>query len=74
MLIFETLFSIIIIGIAVFFLSIGVLFFGKTSERKPCGESPHLSEKDCPSRKAGLCPIENPSEELAILKRGKLNY
>ena len=53
---------------------VGVLFFGKTAERSRCGEVPQAAHEDCPSQKAGLCPIEDTTGALKVAKMNRLSF
>jgi hypothetical protein len=71
----ETLFfAIIMLLLICVGLGVGVLFFGKTAQRDACGSVPHAAHEDCPSQKAGLCPIEDLSGALKIAKLSKISY
>ncbi len=68
------LFAIIMLLFIFVGLGVGVLFFGKTAQRDACGSVPHAAHEDCPSQKAGLCPIEDTSGALKMAKLGKISY
>lgn len=54
---------------------IGVLFFGKTANREACGSVPHVEpHEDCPSQKAGLCPVEDLTGVVKMAKRAQVSY
>lgn len=60
--------------ICVFFLCVGVIFFGKAAERSQCGTVPEAVHEDCPSQKAGICPVEDKTGALKLAKRSKISY
>lgn len=64
----------VIIGVCFVFLGVGVLFFGKTAQREPCGQVPGAVHEDCPSQKAGLCPVEDLSGTMRLANRAKISY
>ena len=53
---------------------VGVLFFNKTASRDACGKVPELKTEECPSQKAGLCPLEDTSGALKNVRMNKISY
>lgn len=53
---------------------IGVFFFGKTAHREACGTVPDAAHEDCPSQKAGLCPVEDLSGTMKLAQKAKISY
>jgi len=71
----ETLFfAILFLGACVVGLGVGVIFFGKVAHREQCGTVPEAAHEDCPSQKAGLCPVEDTTGTLKLAKKGKISY
>jgi len=68
-------FLIVFVVVVVCFvgLGVGVLFFGKSGDRDSCGSVPKAQNEDCPSQKAGLCPVEDKSGILKLLAKLKLH-
>ena len=66
--------TVIIMGLSFIGLGVGVLFFGKTAKKEACGQIPELKLEECPSQKAGLCPIEDRTGALKLLRNNKLSY
>jgi hypothetical protein len=64
----------IIISISFVGFGVGVLFFNKTASKAACGKVPEIKTDDCPSQKAGLCPIEDKTGALKHVRMTKLNY
>ena len=53
---------------------VGVLFFGKTANRQACGSVPEAKHEDCPSQKAGICPVEDLSGTISMAKRSQISF
>ena len=53
---------------------VGVLFFGKAATREACGKVPELKTEECPSQKAGICPIEDKTGALKMARMNKISY
>ena len=53
-------------------LGVSVLFFGKKAKQSACGEVPKTHNEDCPSYRAGICPIEDTSGALKQVYKTKL--
>lgn len=71
----SMLLSFIILFSSTMLLGIGVFFFGKKAHREPCGTVPHIKpNEDCPSQRAGLCPIEDESGIMKLANKGKISY
>jgi hypothetical protein len=70
----TVLFTFILLLICMVGLGVGVLFFGKKAEKTACGSVPEASHEDCPSQKAGLCPIEDKTGALEMVNRSKLSF
>lgn len=66
--------ALVIISICFVGFGLGVLFFGRTANAGSCGEVPEAAHEDCPSQKAGLCPIEDTSGALKLLKATRINF
>ena len=64
--------TFILIFLSIIGLGIGVFFFGKKAERSQCGSVPKAVHEDCPSQKAGICPIEDKSGALKMANRSKI--
>ena len=64
----------IITSISFVGFGVGVLFFNKTATREACGKVPELKTEECPSQKAGICPIEDKTGALKNVRMNKLNY
>tara|TARA_A100001015_G_scaffold257618_1_gene300332 strand:+ start:1238 stop:1474 length:237 start_codon:yes stop_codon:yes gene_type:complete len=64
----------IITSISFVGFGVGVLFFNKTATREACGKVPELKTEECPSQKAGICPIEDTTGALKNVRMNKLNY
>lgn len=54
-------------------LGVGVLFFGKEASRDACGSVPTAAHEDCPSQKAGICPVEDKTGTLKLVNQTKLH-
>ncbi|RAP38166.1 hypothetical protein DID80_03095 [Candidatus Marinamargulisbacteria bacterium SCGC AAA071-K20] len=71
----ETIFfTFILLLVSMTGIGIGVLFFGKNAERSACGSVPEAAHEDCPSQKAGLCPIEDKTGALKMANMSKLSH
>ena len=68
------LFAILLIGFCFIGLGVGVLFFGKVARRDECSSVPDAAHEDCPSQKAGLCPIEDTTGTLKLAKQARISY
>lgn len=68
------LFAFIIMGLCFIGFGVGVLFFGRDARASECGTVPEAAHEDCPSQKAGLCPIEDTTGALKLLNQTKLNH
>lgn len=55
-------------------LGVGAIFFGKSANREPCGTVPVPKNEDCPSQKAGLCPVEDLTGTVKLAKRAQISY
>ena len=55
-------------------LGIGFFIFGKDAKREACGSVPTASHEDCPSRKSGLCPVEDLSGTVSMSRRAQIRY
>jgi len=56
-------------------IGIGTFFFGKVASRERCGGIPDRDEsQNCPSQKAGLCPVEDTSGAVKLANRSRVSY
>ena len=68
-------FSVGLVSVCVILLCLGVLFFNKTADRAPCGSVPEaMSHDDCPSQKAGLCPVLDRTGVVKMANRARVTY
>ena len=73
----ETLFfSLVIVGLCFLGLGCSTFFFGKSSDRKPCGSVPTVKrdDDDCPSRTMGLCPVQDTSGTVKLVNQMRISY
>jgi hypothetical protein len=71
----ETVFfAILLLCGCVVGLGVGVFFFGKVAHREQCGTVPEAAHEDCPSQKAGLCPVEDKTGTLKLAKQSRISY
>lgn len=66
--------SVVILGLCMIGLGVGVIFFGKVAKKEPCSSIPEAAHEDCPSQKAGICPIEDKTGTLKLANRLKINH
>jgi len=71
----TVLFAVGVVSACFVGLGVGVFFFGRTANREACGSVPHVEpHEDCPSQKAGLCPVLDKSGTVQLAKRGQISY
>ena len=70
----EIVAGFILISICFVLLGAGYFLFGKPTEREACGSVPTASHEDCPSRKSGLCPVEDLSGTVKMARTTQIRY
>jgi len=66
--------ALIVVGFSFFSFGVGVFLFKKKAFRTQCGTVPVPKNEDCPSQKAGICPIEDKTGALKLALRSRITH
>lgn len=66
--------TLILIVIAFLSFGVGVFIFGKKGFRTQCGSVPVAKTEECPSQKAGICPVEDKTGALKFALRSRISH
>ena len=67
--------ALLLITLSFLGFGIGALFFNRVQTKTRCGQPPKelkLKSEPCPSQQAGICPIEDDTGALKLLRHNKL--
>lgn len=66
--------AFVLISFSFIGFGVGVFIFGKKGFRTQCGAAPVPKSEECPSHKAGICPVEDQTGALKLAFRSRISH